>query len=190
MNVTKAEHRISNDGHKCISYIDPENHYIKSYPFLLRATKLLCKEMGVDSAIVISHIAYGWMQTILDNYDLSNRNENFLHHAQNVASFEEAQVLIQKLGPSPVIKSWIGLSKVLHFANPYFFPIWDTNVAQQFDLKRYSQVNKWKNYIKYISFIESQLERKIVLKVQKEFKKRANYEISKVRACEFILFCI
>lgn len=189
MNVTKAERRISDDGYNCIYYINPENHYIKSYPYLLRATKLLCKEMGADSAIVISHIAYGWMPRIL-NYDFSNHNENILHHAQNIESFEEARAMIRELETSPVNNSWVGLSKVLHFTNPNFFPIWDSKVAKQFDISEHYQMKQRHNYVNYISFIESQLERNIVLEVKKEFKKRANYEISKVRACEFILFCI
>ena len=189
MNVTKAERRISDDGYNCIYYINPENHYIKSYPFLLRATKLLCKEMGADSAIVISHIAYGWMPRIL-NYDFSNHNENILHLAQNVESFEEARGMIRKLESSPVNNSWVGLSKVLHFTNPIYFPIWDSKVAKQFDISEHYQMKQRHNYVNYISFIESQLERNIVSEVQKEFKIRTNYEVSKVRACEFILFSI
>lgn len=187
LNLRKAEHRISVDGYKCIPCIDPENHYIKSYPYLLRATELLCKEMGTDSTIVVSHIAYGWMPRIL-NYHFSNHDEKMLHHAQNVASFKEARTMIEKIDSSPVNNSWIGLSKVLHFTNPKYFPIWDSKVANNFDVKTNYQMEKRKNYIDYIDFIESQLERKIVFDVQNEFKIRANYEVSKARACEFILF--
>lgn len=190
MNITKAERRISDEGYKCIPYIDPENHYIKSYPYLLRATKLLCKEMGADSAIVVSHIAYGWMPNILRNHKFSKHNENILQHAQSVASFEDARTMIGEIYSSPINNSWVGLSKVLHFTNPKFFPIWDSKVAENFDLRGYDQMKQRYNYTYYISFIESQLNSPIVLEVQKEFKKQAKYEVSKVRACEFILFSI
>ena len=188
MNYKKAEHKISVDGYKCIYRINPDNHYIKSYPYLLRATELLCKEMGADSAIVVSHIAYGWMPKILRSHKFSKHNENILQDAQSVASFEEARTMMQKIYSSPVNNSWVGLSKVLHFTNPQFFPIWDSVVAKKFDVSGYDQMRQRQNYIDYISFIESQLDRKIVFDVQNEFKIRAKYEVSKVRACEFILF--
>ena len=189
MDCEKAKDRISEHGRKCIPYIDPENHYIKSYPYLLRATELLCKEMGADSAIVVSHIAYGWMRRIL-NYHFSKHDEKMLHNAQNVTSFEAAQNMIEKIDSSPVDNSWIGLSKVLHFTNPQFFPIWDNNVAANFYEKTENQVKKRQNYIDYISFIQSQLDRNIVFDFQNEFKNRAKYKVSKVRACEFILYSI
>ena len=67
MNLALAEQRITEAGHKCFDQIDPSNPYIRSYPFLLRATQLLCEKMEEDATVVISHIAYGWMPTILKN---------------------------------------------------------------------------------------------------------------------------
>ncbi len=181
-----AKNRISEEeDNNRIPSIDPENRYIKSYPYLLEATKLLHKELGADSIIAISHIAYGWMPTIL-TYDFSKHDGNILDEAQSVKSFEEARTMIGKIDLSPVNNSWVGLSKVLHFANPEFFPIWDSKVAKHFGVS--NQMGKRQNYIDYISFVESQLERKIVLDVQKEFKKQTGREVSKARACEFILF--
>ena len=188
MDCKKAKKRISEEeDNNRIPCIDPENRYIKSYPYLLKATKLLHKELGVDSIIAISHIAYGWMPTIL-TYHFSKHDENILDKAQRVKSFEEARTMIGKIYPSPVNHSWIGLSKVLHFTNPEFFPIWDTKVAGLFGAG--NQMKKRQNYIDYISFVESQLERKIVLDVQEKFEKQADYKVSKARACEFILFSL
>ena len=183
-----AKNRISEEeDNNRIPSIDPENRYIKSYPYLLEATKLLHKELGADSIIAISHIAYGWMPTIL-TYDFSKHDRNILDEAQSVKSFEEARTMIGKIEPSPVNNSWVGLSKVLHFANPEFFPIWDSKVAKHFGVS--NQMGIRQNYIDYISFVESQLERKIVLKVQKEFEAQAGYKVSKARACEFILYSL
>ena len=188
MDCKKAKKRISEEeDNNRIPSIDPENRYIKSYPYLLKATKLLHQELGADSIIAISHIAYGWMPTIL-TYHFSKHDGNILDEAQSVKSFEEARTMIGKIASSPVNDSWIGLSKVLHFTNPEFFPIWDTKVAGLFGAS--NQMKKRQNYIDYISFVESQLERKIVLDVQKEFEAQAGYKVSKARACEFILFSL
>ena len=190
MNLVLAEQRITETGHKCFDQIDPSNQYIRSYPFLLRATELLYEKMEEDATVVISHIAYGWMPTILKNFDFSTHKSGNFKNARNISSFDDAEKMISEFKYSPINKSWVGLSKVLHFINPQFFPIWDSKVAKHFEVSGAFQMKNRQNYIDYIGFIQSQLERETVTQVQKEFTKRVNYQISRVRACEFILFSI
>ena len=51
--------------------IDWNDHYIQSYPSLLKISQHLCKQAesndiaNVDKMMAIAHIAYGWMPAIL-----------------------------------------------------------------------------------------------------------------------------
>ena len=92
MNLALAEQRITEAGHKCFDQIDPSNPYIRSYPFLLRATQLLCEKMEEDATVVISHIAYGWMPTILKNFDFSTRKSSNFKNARNISSFDDGEM--------------------------------------------------------------------------------------------------
>ena len=81
------------------------------------------------------------------------------------------------------------MSKVLHFINPEFFPIWDSRVAKHFDLKN-TQVNKKNHFLEYLTFVAKHRNKDAVKKVQEAFVKEAGYSVSDVRACEFILFSV
>jgi len=175
-------------GKNCFDSIDPDNLYIKSYPHLLEATTILLNQMKEDSIITIAHLAYGWMPTILKKFDISvNKSKHFLN-AVKVTSYKEANFFLENLKTPPINNSWVGTSKVLHFINPSFFPIWDSRVAKHFGVSSYLKLKDKQNFINFINFIESHCEDNIVLKVQKEFEKRTNYSVTKTRACEFILF--
>ena len=80
------------------------------------------------------------------------------------------------------------MSKVLHFINPEFFPIWDSRVAQHFGLKYDYQINNRNHFLEYLAFVEKNRKCDAVKRVQKAFAKEAGYEVTEVRACEFILF--
>jgi hypothetical protein len=148
---------------------------------------LLAKEMGEDALSAIAHMAYGWMPTILKKF--SDSQPGIVGPATESRSFEEASGLIQSLDDSPINNSWVGMSKVLHFMNPEFFPIWDSRVAKHFGLK-ISQVNKKNHFIEYLTFVEKNRKSDAVKRVREAFVKEAGYEVTDVRACEFILFSV
>tara|TARA_B110000503_G_C7143596_1_gene411957 strand:- start:1064 stop:1636 length:573 start_codon:yes stop_codon:yes gene_type:complete len=175
-------------GNNCFNLIDPLNLYIKSYPNLLKATSFLIKEMKSDSLVAIAHLAYGWMPTILKKIDISAHNNNYFLTAATVSSYKEANNFLYNLEKPPINNSWVGTSKVLHFINPHFFPIWDSKVGKHFEITSYLKLKDKNNFMNYINFVEIHSEDNIVLKVQKEFKKRTKYNVTKTRACEFILF--
>ena len=82
------------------------------------------------------------------------------------------------------------MSKVLHFMNPEFLPIWDSRVATHFSLKNAYQVNKRNYLLEYLLFIGKHKDLDAVKKVQEVFSENAGYKVTKVRACEFILFSV
>jgi hypothetical protein len=185
MNHERAEDTLTSKCSEAIQCIDASEQYLRTYPQLLRSTALLAKEMGEDALPAIAHMAYGWMPTILKKF--SDSKTDIVGPATGCSSFEEASGLIRSLDDSPINNSWVGLSKVLHFINPNFFPIWDSRVAKHFSLK-ISQVNKKNHFIEYLSFIEKNRKSDAVKRVREAFAKKAGYEVTEVRACEFILF--
>ena len=187
MNHERAEDTLISKYPEAILCIDASEQYLRTYPHLLRSTDLLVREMGEDALPAIAHMAYGWMPTILKKF--KDSKPDIVGPATKCQSFEEASELIQSLDDSPINNSWVGMSKVLHFINPEFFPIWDSRVAKHFDLK-ITQVNKKNHFLEYLSFIAKHRNKDAVKKVQEAFVKEAGYSVSDVRACEFILFSV
>jgi hypothetical protein len=187
MNHERAKDTLTSKYPEAIRCIDGSEQYLRTYPELLRSTTILAKEMGEDALPAIAHMAYGWMPTILKKF--SDSQPGIVGTATGCRSFEEASGLIQSLDDSPINNSWVGMSKVLHFMNPEFFPIWDSRVAKQFDLK-ISQVNKKNHFIEYLTFVEEHRNNDAVKKVQEAFVKEVGYSVTDVRACEFILFSV
>jgi len=187
MNHERAKDTLTSKYPEAIQCIDASEQYLRTYPELLRSTAILAKEMGEDALSAIAHMAYGWMPTILKKF--SNSKPDILGPATECRSFEEASALIQSLDDSPINNSWVGMSKVLHFINSEFFPIWDSRVAKHFDLK-ITQVNKKDHFLEYLTFVEENRKSDAVKRVQEAFVKQAGYSVSDIRACEFILFSV
>ena len=187
MNHERAEDTLISKYPEAIRCIDASEQYLRTYPELLRSTTILAKEMGEDALSAIAHMAYGWMPTILKKF--SDSQSDIVGPAIGCRSFEEASALIQSLDDSPINNSWVGMSKVLHFINPEFFPIWDSRVAKHFDLK-ITQVNKKNHFLEYLTFVQENRKSDAVKRVQEAFVKEAGYSVSDVRACEFILFSV
>ena len=164
------------------------DQYLVSYPILLKASNDLLASMGTNAVVPIAHMAYGWMPTILKKYEIENNGLKNIYDARKVASFYEAKNLIDRFTVSPINNSIVGLSKVLHFVNPEYFPIWDRRVALHFEIKYHYNINRFENYIKYIDFIESTHEHKSVNSLRSLISKNYNYDVTKTRASELSLF--
>ncbi|MDE0310451.1 MAG: hypothetical protein OXI60_11585 [Acidiferrobacterales bacterium] len=179
---------------------DPENYYIRSYPYLLRSCKVLYEqtksntETEDDAILAIAHIAYSWMPTVLKSCELKeaqiaqHKKDQTILDAFRI-SCEEAKHFAAGFEHSPINDSWIGLSKALHFINPKVFPIWDSNVARSFETNISSSKKKQKkDYLCYFEFCHSHLDLPSVKKIQDYFAEHKKYEISRIRAVEYILF--
>ena len=172
--------------------------YLKSYPALLEVSQFLCKKARANSGmrkqaiVAIAHMAYGWMPRMLMICDINHENAKTIMHAVNASSSEEAIELVFEFLESPINNSWVGLSKVLHFINPETFPIWDSNVAKIFG--KQNQMSNRDLYCDYIilchSISKSPEVSAPVEKVKEHFKKTLDYEVTDIRAVEFILFTV
>jgi hypothetical protein len=186
MNHERAEDTLTSKYSEAIRCIDGSEQYLRTYPQLLRSTALLTKKMGEDALPAIAHMAYGWMPTILKKF--SDSQPDIVGPATGCRSFEKASGLTQSLDDSTINNSWVGMSKVLHFMNPEFFPIWDSRVAKHFGLKYDYQINNRNHFLEYLTFVEENRKSDAVKRVREAFVKEAGYEVTEVRASEFILF--
>ena len=172
--------------------------YLKSYPSLLEVSQFLCNiaranpNIRKQAIVAIAHMAYGWMPRMLMNCDINHENARTIMHAVDVNSSEEANKLVIEFLESPIHNSWVGLSKALHFINPENFPIWDSNVAKVFG--KQDQMSDRDLYCDYIilchSISKSPEVSAPVEKVKEHFKSTLDYEVTDIRAVEFILFTV
>lgn len=118
--------------------------YCIAYSALVSACARLPKPIQSSDAIVVLHLAYGWMPTI-PRLDLAFRSLNTGEPYDVLRTLELAR------GVSPADpgyatqardcmmairafsnESLVGASKILHFLNPEIFPIWDSRTAKIF----------------------------------------------------------
>ena len=179
------------------------NHYFKSYCSLLKASQSLCIKAKVDpdfrnhAIVAVAHMAYGWMPATLTKCDINDEiereDEKTILDAFDVKTSGDARNFVEGFASSPMNDSCIGFSKSLHFINPEFFPIWDSNVAVTFEMDRHYQIRKIPVYGCYIDFchsvlVDCQTVSEAVKQVQDLFCLHAKYKVEKIRALEFILF--
>jgi len=145
-----------------------------------------------DSLLALSCSVYGWMPTILKNWDFKNFNvEQPIAVVRNLSNVEDAREFVLQIDTvSPINNSWIGLSKLLHFLNPELFPIWDSRIAKHFGLNWPSQFNRKDIYISYFDFVHETLsqEPNNVAAVAQFITNEHGYKPSNVRCLELMLF--
>ena len=180
------DNQVFKNWEKSLSFIDLSNHYIFSYPELIQATDCLAKNFGERSVPMVAHLVYGWMPKIL-NYSRKNNQDWEIFQATLIENQNEALSVVENIQFPPTNNAWVGMSKTLHFLNPMMFPIWDSKVAKVLGVSA-TKMGKKDIYIDYMKFIFSNTDKHFVDVVREEFKNITNYEISKVRALEFILF--
>ena len=171
-----------------LTFIDPSNNYIFSYPELLDASNCLVSKFGEKAVPMVAHLVYGWMPKIL-TYSREKYQDGKIFEATTVKTREEALKVVENIDYPPTNNAWVGMSKTLHFLNPKMFPIWDSKVAKVLHVSP-TKMGKKEIYLDYMKFIFSQTNKEFVTVVCEEFRNKAGYDISKVRAVEFTLFVI
>jgi hypothetical protein len=133
----------------------PQGHravtYLRTYPALLAIAS--CS--GVDDStkfLQLATVAYGWMPRILR---LDPNHLEFaiavLREAREATDTNWTEVRIDHV--VECLRSVVGASKLLHFANPKLFPIWDRKVERFRLFAKPSQhhMGQQRNYTAYVS---------------------------------------
>lgn len=125
-----------------------ERTYLATYPGMI----FIGASPGIPASVKFHQLAtlvYGWMPRII--------RVDPAHSAAAVAAFSVAlsatpttfrSVPIQSI--HDCLHSVVGASKLLHFANPDVFPIWDSNI-ESFRAQPDSDVTSVRQYLDYVS---------------------------------------
>ncbi len=102
--------------------------YLRTYPALLALARCID---GDDASrfLQLATMTYGWMPRILrlDSKHIDKAIDAFRQARatpQDALDFEPVEYV------AACLRSIVGASKLLHFANPEVFPIWDRNVER------------------------------------------------------------
>ena len=161
--------------------------YLQSYPHLLGY--LDGKSNITEKEVVrLAHMAYGWMPRILrvSSEKLPSLVDTLMRarcsgYKLTTADWQNAKATINN--------SFVGASKLLHFAMPEKVAIWDSRICTAITGRyRYSDINNLQNVMSY----QANLQLLLLLPASKELNEVINeklgYRVSCIRAMELAVF--
>ncbi|MBF9030204.1 hypothetical protein HKCCE3408_07340 [Rhodobacterales bacterium HKCCE3408] len=159
--------------------------YATQYGALLRLAADCHASRNYDG---LALAVFGWMPTILKKTEFSGYDFDSI---RSTTCFDRTEFEKWTSGTAAVNGSWVGTSKFLHFLNPDVFPVWDQNLHKAVtDTK----AQYWWRSISIYSDWTALCHEKLTREPQglKNFRKflsqKANCEISRLRALEFMVF--
>lgn len=171
--------------------IDRTNSFVIAYPYFIY--HFTTKDTLSETDLVIgSHIAYGWMPTMLEIYTQNpnedlNRGAGILNKVKNREIINDIDFdFLSKL----INNSLVGATKLLHFINPHDYSIWDSRVYSYFYQERphnyrVNKIEKYRNFMNECNEIRNEPRfRNFYESVQQKM----GYEISELRAIEVVMF--
>lgn len=174
-----------------ITQILPDDSYVVSYPFLL---EYFASKSSFEAGDVVrgAHMVYGWMPTIVELYP-EQGNEGLTLAASILTNAKRGIELSSKeieTLAALVNNSLVGASKLLHFAAPEHFPIWDSKIYSFVHEKRphhyrVSSIEAYKNYKAVLQNLTNKAE---FPSFHASVQKKLGYKISSLRALELIMF--
>ena len=179
----------------------PNDTYSDSY---IEFIKFFSHIQAIDyhSLVISSYFTYGWMPTILKNFNHSNNIDKVLMILNKVKNNEEIFEKDYCELVTCINNSVIGVSKILHFINPDNYPIFDSRVKNYFKknklfrpISEYCK-NKEKEIRQYITYknlcsniIENEKYKNTIEKIIKQ-KLNSQLEISSLRILENTFFLL
>jgi hypothetical protein len=131
--------------------------YLRTYPALLDLAGTDAFD-PVTRFVQVASAAYGWMPRVLrltSKSDVLAEAVRAMQDARQATSLRDTESLA--LAISACVHSLVGASKILHFANPEVFPIWDRNVE---GFRRGCQPSQYdmtqpKHYLSYVQEVHA-----------------------------------
>lgn len=172
-----------------LAKIDRDDSYLRSYQALAKHFDSVYT-FDVDTFIVAAHAIYGWMPTILELTieadDHLSRAVSALNRARReFFRDDELDHLVRVVN-----NSLVGVSKLLHFASPDRFAIWDSNVYQfVFEKKPYHyRMNSTKEFADYHETLRRLNADSRFPALQLAVNEKLNYVVKPFRALELVMF--
>jgi hypothetical protein len=165
--------------------IDDSATYDVSYPEFLRYFES-CGPITNHHLIVAANFTYGWMPTILDFVSRDfGRGVAYLESARagSRLSIDELKCLAKIVNNSAV-----GVSKLLHFAAPAIYAIWDSNVAKYLGARIATGDRGVEQYVAYSDCVRALSKSSEASDIVKTVSQKVRYDVSRIRALELVMF--
>lgn len=170
-----------------LSCIDPADPYLRAYPSLLRFLSSKPVLTG-DDFICAAHMAYGWMPKILSLGDANPDDlASVISRARSTGKLSDEELSALRAATNNRL---VGASKLLHFAAPNSFAIWDS-WTHLFVFKKKPQGDQMKDIGRYRTYMETlrELERSPDFpEFHAAINRRIGYDVSGLRALELVMF--
>jgi hypothetical protein len=165
--------------------------YILAYPHLV--SYFASKEVFTEEDFVCgSHMVYGWMPTILELFPESpniglSQAAALLSTAKRDGKLTDTE--LDQLA-NVTNNSLVGASKLLHFASPDNFAIWDSKIYTFLFRKKphHYQVRLVENYRSYHRKLSELVADSRFPGLHASVNKAVGYEVSRLRALELVMF--
>jgi len=160
--------------------------YDISYPEFLRYFRD-AGELTRHHVIIAANFAYGWMPTVLKSIstDLDAATQS-LQRARDGQLLRQAE--IENLA-NVINGSSVGASKVLHFAAPSNYAIWDSRVATYLGAMVQRGSAGASQYIAYNESCRAIASRREAENIRSAVGEIIKCDISAIRALELVMYC-
>ena len=174
-----------------LTQINWQEPYLRAYPYLIEYFSDL-HEIGPSEVVRAAHMAYGWMPTILKmHWDIADEHLHAVAQTLTRArSGEDVTAAEMNLMASVVNNSLVGASKLLHFAAPESYPIWDSRVYRFVHEKApYPyRLNNVDAFLQFVADVRAISDDPRITNLQVFLKEKLGYPVTAIRAAELIMF--
>ena len=108
-----------------------DTSYFESYFEFVEFFKRI-ETIDYHSLVISSYFTYGWMPTILKNFNKTKNVDEVVKILNKVKNHVEISECDYKALVSCINNSIVGVSKLLHFINPTDYPIFDSRIKNYF----------------------------------------------------------
>jgi hypothetical protein len=143
-----------------------------------------------DSFIVAAHVVYGWMPGVLElavdePVDLQRAASALNRSRMEFFNDEDLEHLIRVMN-----NSLVGVSKLLHFASPEIFAIWEPNVYRFVIEKRpfHYRMNSTREFADYHAKLKGLREDTQFPSFHSSVNQVVGYQVTALRALELAIF--
>jgi|26BtaG_2_1085354.scaffolds.fasta_scaffold03346_2 hypothetical protein len=162
-----------------------EDNYTTSYPYFVGF--LENSLLDIEKYVVGTNMVYGWMPTIL-NLDLSDKRqiERVLEklNKKEKLSMKDFEILKRSIN-----NSIVGMSKFLHFVDPYTYPILDRKIYKFITGKEYATgIDQSITYVAYLNKMTGIIKDERFNSLYISVNSRLGKKLSPMRSLELILF--
>lgn len=161
-----------------------EDNYLRTYPYFINFFKE--NKLNFQNYVVGVNMIYAWMPTTL-NLDLSNK-EGIEVVLEKLNKGYDLGLLDYEVLKKSINNSVVGMSKFLHFVEPYKYPIIDSKIYKFITGNKYSVgIDRSITYVAYKNMMND-LIREDLLGVMKPVYNGLNYKVSPLRGVEMLMF--